>query len=158
MQIRTNRMNITLSSDEEMEKLIAEESIPELKEAYREMLDGCLAHPEQRVWYAIWNMELCDGSGAVAGNLSFKGMEEDGAIEIGYGTNSGYEGQGLMTEAVTALVSWAAGQEGVTRIEAEAEEDNAASRRVLEKSGFVPNGIMGEEGPRYVWTGKKSET
>lgn len=31
------------------------------------------------------------------------------------------------------------------------EPGNAASQRVLEKAGFLPNGIMGEEGPRFVW-------
>ena len=36
------------------------------------------------------------------------------------------------------------------RVEAETEPDNAASQRVLAKCGFVPNGIVGEEGPRYV--------
>ena len=56
-----------------------------------------------------------------------------------------------MTEAVSAVVPWAAAQNGVRRIEAETEESNAASKRVLEKAGFVPTGRMGDEGPRYVW-------
>lgn len=46
---------------------------------------------------------------------------------------------------------WASGQPGVTRIEAETEPGNAASQRVLEKSGFVLTGTTGEEGPRFVW-------
>lgn len=56
-----------------------------------------------------------------------------------------------MTEAVSEIVKWAAAQDGVTRIEAEAEENNAASKRVLRKAGFVPNGKTGDEGPRFVW-------
>jgi hypothetical protein len=40
--------------------------------------------------------------------------------------------------------------DGVLRVEAETEPDNTASQRVLAKCGFVPNGIIGEEGPRYV--------
>jgi len=53
-------------------------------------------------------------------------------------------------EAVKAAVDWALMQDGVLRVEAETEPDNTASQRVLAKCGFVPNGIMGEEGPRYV--------
>ena len=152
MMIRTKRLNIYPASNEQMESLISSQTIPELKEAYQEMLDGCLSHPDQLEWYAAWNVELNDESKAVVGNLSFKGLGADGVLEIGYGMNSEYEGQGLMTEAVSAVVRWAAAQEGVRLIEAETEESNIASKRVLEKAGFIPNGKMGDEGPRYVWT------
>lgn len=148
--IKTERLNIYPASNKEMENLIANEPIPELKAAYRQMLDGCIKHPEKREWYAIWNMELHDESKTVVGNLSFKGLEDDGILEIGYGTNPEYEGRGYMTEAVSALVRWAASRDGVKQIEAETEDGNIASKRVLEKSGFVPNGKLGEEGPRYV--------
>ena len=134
-----------------MRALIAEQTDEGLKAAYGEMLAGCLAHPEQREWYAVWNIELNDGSSTPVGNLSFKGLEEDGVLEIGYGTNDGYEGRGYATEAVSAVVQWAAAQPGVKTIEAETGADNTASQRVLAKSGFVPNGEMGEEGPRFVW-------
>ena len=153
MLIKTTRLNIYPASDEQMERLIASQTIPELKEAYQQMLDGCLAHPDLREWYAVWNIELNGKSNALVGNLSFKGLEADGILEIGYGMNGEYEGQGLMTEAVAAVVRWSAAQEGVKQIEAETEESNAASKRVLLKCGFIPNGKMGEEGPRYVWTG-----
>ena len=46
-------------------------------------------------------------------------------------------------------VEWAEQQPGVRIVEAEAEEDNLASIRVLEKCGFTRTGIMGEEGPRF---------
>ena len=134
-----------------MKHMIDEETMPELKAAYQEMLDGCLAHPNDRVWYAIWNLELNDESGLIVGNLSFKGIC-DGIVEIGYGTYPKYEGQGFMTEAVTAVVRWAANQPCVNRIEAEAEGDNVASIRVLQKAGFIPTGEVGNEGPRFVFS------
>ena len=152
MIIKTKRLNIYPASNEQMESLISRQTIPELKEAYQEMLDGCLMHPDQWEWYAVWNVELNDESKVVVGNLSFKGLDPDGILEIGYGMNSEYEGRGLMTEAVSAVVRWAAAQEGVKLIEAETEGSNAASKRVLQKAGFIPNGKMGDEGPRYVWT------
>ena len=85
------------------------------------------------------------------GSLSFKGISENGIVEIGYGINDGYENKGYTTEAVGAVVKWAAKQPNVNQIEAEAEESNPASIRVLEKCNFIPNGEMGEEGIRFVW-------
>ena len=153
MIIKTERLNIYPASDEQMEAVISQQTVPELKEAFGQMLDGCRANPHKRQWYALWNIELNDDSGTVVGSLSFKGLEEDGVLEIGYGTNDGYEGQGYMTEAVSAVVRWASAQDGVKLIEAETEESNEASKRVLHKAGFVPNGETGEEGPRFVWKG-----
>lgn len=157
MKIKTDRLNIYPVSDEEMTEIIAVQTIPELKAAYEEMLSGCIAHPEKRIWYTLWNIELNGGSETVVGNLSFKGLGEDGVLEIGYGTNDGFEGRGYMTEAVTAVAKWAAAQDGVKLIEAETEDDNAASKRVLQKSGFIPNGKVGEEGPRFVFVEKNEQ-
>ena len=54
--IKTERLDIYPASDEQMEDLIAEQTVPELKAAYQEMLDGCTAHPDSRVWYVVWVM------------------------------------------------------------------------------------------------------
>lgn len=153
--IQTERLRVYAASDDEMKKLIAEETDGEMRTAYQEMLEGCISHPEQRNWYTVWFMELKDGSGRRIGDLCFKGLGENGVVEIGYGTYTGFEGKGYMTEAVMALVQWASRQPGVLRIEAETGKDNKASQRVLEKSGFVPSGEIGEEGPRFVWVGKR---
>lgn len=50
-----------------------------------------------------------------------------------------------MIEAVSAIARWASEQIGVKYVEAEAEPDNKASQRVLEKAGFHLNGMMGVE-------------
>ncbi len=130
-----------------METIISSETNAELKAAYSEMLDGCLNNPDQWEWYAIWIIELSNGTHI--GDLCFKGLDSNGVAEIGYGILEEYQGQGYATEAVTAALSWAFQNPNVTAIEAETDADNAASKRVLEKCGFVANGIMGKEGPRY---------
>ena len=130
-----------------MEALISSEPNAELKAAYSEMLDGCLNNPDQWEWYAIWIIELSDGTHI--GDLCFKGLNSNGVAEIGYGILEEYQGQGYATEAVKAALTWAFQNPNVTAIEAETDADNAASKRVLEKCGFVANGIMGKEGPRY---------
>ena len=146
--LETERLRLHVASQAEMEQVTAKETNEELKKAYQEMLDGYLAHPEQGEWYAIWLVTRHDG--VQVGDLSFKGLNEDGSVEIGYGIKEEFQGQGYATEAVMAAVDWALKQDGVLCVEAETEPDNAASQRVLAKCGFVPSGIMGEEGPRYV--------
>ena len=133
-----------------MESIISSEPNAELKAAYSEMLDGCLNNPNQWEWYAIWIIELRDETHI--GDLCFKGLDSNGVAEIGYGILEEYQGQGYATEAVEAALRWAFQNPNVTAIEAETDADNAASKRVLEKCGFVANGIIGKEGPRYSLT------
>ena len=145
--IETNRLKVYAASQAQMEAVIAAETVDEMKLAYTEMLDGCLSHPDQWEWYAIWMIERKDGTHV--GDLCFKGLSEDGSAEIGYGIAEAFQGCGYATEAVTALADWALRQPGVTCVTAETEPDNLASQRVLQKSGFLPTGETGEEGPLF---------
>lgn len=150
--IKTERLVIRMATDEEMQKLIENETNEEMKKAYGEMLSFSLANPTCRKWYIAWLIELADGTRI--GDLCFKGLSSDGMVEIGYGLFPDFQGKGYMTEAVKGMVAWVIAQEGVKRVEAETEENNVASQRVLKKSGFVPTGKIGEEGPRFVWNGQ----
>lgn len=150
--IETNRLKIYVATHKEMEAFISLQTIKELKMAYTEMLEGCLKHPEQWQWYGLWMIELKDGTHI--GELSFKGIDTKGIVEIGYGVLPEYEGKGFATEAVCAVVGWAMAQPEVIRVEAETESSNFASQKVLEKCGFTATGVLGEEGPRYVFVGK----
>ena len=145
--IETNHLKIYPAAKEQMEAVIAAETDGEMKLAYTEMLDGCLAHPDEWKWYAIWMIELKDGTHI--GDLCFKGLSEDGSAEIGYGIAEEHQGCGYATEAVSALAEWALHQPGVTCVTAETEENNIASQRVLKKSGFIPTGEIGEEGQLF---------
>jgi len=83
--IQTERLNIYPLSDQEMRDMIHNESNEALKAAYAKMLAGCLKNPEQRIWLALWVLQLNDGSGKIVGSLSFKGLNDNGMVEIGYG-------------------------------------------------------------------------
>ena len=145
--IETNRLKIYAATQEIMEQFIESQTVDELKIAYTEMLYGCLNNPDQWEWYAIWMIELKDGTHI--GELCFKGLDSDGIAEIGYGISEEYQNNGYATEAVKALIQWAFNAPQVIAIEAETESENTASIRVLEKCGFKLNGKIGEEGPRY---------
>ena len=145
--LKTKRLLLTPMTDGELEALILRAEAPELKAAYGEMLDGCRSDAANRLWYTAWKITL-KGSGEAVGDLGFKGPAKNAAVEIGYGIDEPQRLKGYATEAAQALIEWAFSHEEVTFVEAETEADNLASKRVLEKLGFGPDG-EGEEGPRF---------
>ena len=148
--LQTDRLRIYPATREQMETVILSEQDEDLRKAYTEMLDGCLRHPDQWDWYAVWMIEKQDGTRV--GDLCFKGLLENGTAEIGYGILEAHQGQGYATEAVQAACRWAFRHPEVKALEAETDPGNFASQSVLEKCGFRPNGSFGEEGPRFTRT------
>ncbi len=77
----------------------------------------------------------------IIGELSFVGKpDQDGEIEIGYGTYEEFRGWGFMTEAVAGIIQWAKDQPKVKSIFATTEKDNTASYAILEKNNFFKFG------------------
>ena len=148
--IETENLKIYAASQNEMENFIELQTNEILKAAYTEMLNGCIENPEQWEWYAIWMIELKDGTHI--GELCFKGLDSNGVVEIGYGIMEQYQEHGYATETVKAISAWAFQEPKVTAIEAEIDNKNIASKKVLEKCGFVFTGKNGKEGPRYKLT------
>ncbi|MBO4897161.1 MAG: GNAT family N-acetyltransferase [Clostridia bacterium] len=148
--IETKRLKIYPANKNQMEAFIAGQSTDVLRTAYSEMLEGCLLNPQKWEWYAIWMIELKNGTHI--GELCFKGLDINGVAEIGYGISEEYQNQGYAAEAVKAVLTWAFKNPEVTAIEAETDAENTASKRVLEKCGFILNGRIGEEGPRFTVT------
>jgi RimJ/RimL family protein N-acetyltransferase len=101
--------------------------------------------PSLHPWCTYW-LILLDCDNVAMGLVGFKGVpDEQGAVEIGYGINSIYQGRGYMTEAVEALVDWAFTQPECRLINAFTLPDNIASRKVLLKNRFQEIGPTGEE-------------
>lgn len=62
--------------------------------------------------------------------------------ELGFVLARPYWGQGLMTEAVKAIIEWAIKQKEIFRIWAVCDIDNKASARVMEKAGMLREGVL----------------
>ncbi|MGL4419441.1 MAG: GNAT family N-acetyltransferase [Gemmataceae bacterium] len=95
-------------------------------------------------------------TGTVVGNCSFKGAPDaTGMVEIAYGIDEPYQGQGYATEAAIALAHFAATRGEVKCVRAHTRGTQGASARVLTKAGFVPCGevIDPEDGlvERWEW-------
>ncbi len=146
--ILTERLALYPATAEQMAFAIAAEEDADLKAAYTQMREEALRHPDRWAWYAMWQIETADG--IPVGDLCFKGLNDDGTAEIGYGILEPFRRQGFASEAVRGACEWALRHPGTTAVEAETEPDNAASQRVLAKCGFCPTGETGEEGPRFI--------
>jgi RimJ/RimL family protein N-acetyltransferase len=68
------------------------------------------------------------------------------ALEIGYWIAADYQARGLVTEAVTALVSVAFEEMGARRLEIRCSPQNSRSRAIPERLGFHLDGILREGG------------
>jgi len=64
------------------------------------------------------------------------------SAEIGYWLGEEYWNRGITTEAVTAITDYAFTTLGMLRVHAEVFEWNLASMRVLEKAGYVREGVL----------------
>jgi ribosomal-protein-alanine N-acetyltransferase len=89
-----------------------------------------------------WIIEI-DSSKTFAGAIRFNRFEKKWRCgEIGYELHPDYWGKGLMTEAVRAVVACGHEVFRLNRIDAWTLPGNAASDRVLEKSGFRHEGTL----------------
>lgn len=88
-----------------------------------------------------WAVEV---DGHAVGAIGLRGRDDVNRIsaEIGYWLGEEYWGRGVMTEAVGAMTRFGLGERGFTRIFAEVFEWNAASMRVLEKNGYIREGVL----------------
>lgn len=95
-------------------------------------------HPEWEGWLTWYAVRIDNDYPILRGSIGFKGPpDKQGMVEIGYSVLPEFQGQGIATEMVAAIVQWAKQQPQVKRIEAETNTDNEASVRVLEKNNFT---------------------
>ena len=89
-----------------------------------------------------WGIELKD-NGKLIGTCGFFAFNEDAEkAELGYELNSSYQGKGLMTEALEAVLGFIFRESVINRVEAYVEPQNTASQKLLEKVGFTKEGNL----------------
>lgn len=101
-----------------------------------EYLERNLAHWD-RFGYGVWVLHSAE-DGAFAGRSVLRHVDVDGVdeVEVGYGFLPDFWGMGLATEITGASLRIARDQVGLRSVVALTALGNAASRRVLEKSGL----------------------
>lgn len=68
--------------------------------------------------------------------------ERAGCAELGYWLGRDYWGQGIMTRVVACFVPWVMQELSLHRLQAQVLVSNPASAAVLEKCGFIQEGIQ----------------
>lgn len=89
---------------------------------------------------------LVDGDERVLVGNGGLTSEGPGRLALGYSVLEEYHGRGIATEAVAAIVEFGFRDPAIRLIAAYTYPSFAASRRVLEKSGFLPVGAGAEPG------------
>jgi ribosomal-protein-alanine N-acetyltransferase len=84
-----------------------------------------------------------NGRETLAGGMTLSNIRRRAAqfVNLGYWMGQPYAGQGIMTEAVSACLPFVFDTLDLHRIHAAFLPGNMASRRVLEKNGFVEEGF-----------------
>jgi [ribosomal protein S5]-alanine N-acetyltransferase len=104
--------------------------------SYKTILPNIQKEPENWLFFTRWLAIETQNNLIVSDFMLKYGLDHDGCIEIGYGTNPKFEKQGYMTKTIACFVEWAKTDRRIKIITAETEEDNFASMRVLEKNNF----------------------
>jgi ribosomal-protein-alanine N-acetyltransferase len=93
-----------------------------------------------------WGITLKNGDDTVIGMCGYNyWARHDFRGSVGYDLARAYWGQGIMTEAVRAVIKFGFERMGLNRIEADASVENEASIRILERLGFQREGIEREQ-------------
>jgi RimJ/RimL family protein N-acetyltransferase len=79
-------------------------------------------------------------TGELVGSIAAR--KDENGVNLGYLLARSRWGRGFMTEAVTAVVSWAFSDPSVFRVWAVCDVENRASAWVLEKTGFLQEGVL----------------
>ncbi|MBV8653935.1 MAG: GNAT family N-acetyltransferase [Alphaproteobacteria bacterium] len=135
---------VTLHLDPEVSRYLGGIRAPDVTQAY---VAANIAHWD-RYGFGLWVLKT--RTGAFAGRAGLRHITIDGAdeIEVAYTLKRSLWGQGLASEIALALVDIGLSKLRLPSLVGVASVGNLASRRVLEKSGFVFEGseiYQGEE-------------
>lgn len=95
---------------------------------------------QNTVWAVVWKK-----SGAVIGSVGFQEDKFRPAVhsmEMGYSLSEEFWGRGIMTEAAREIIDYGFEYMRLDIISITTGEENAASRRVIEKCGFSYEGTL----------------
>ena len=114
---------------------------PELKEAFEQTILPNVADRSKNYLYSTLWTAISKTENKMVGDLCIVGEpNNDGEIEIGYGTYDEFKNKGFMTEIVRGIIEWAKTQPKVKSIVASTDKTNPASYKVLEKNNFIKIG------------------
>jgi len=90
----------------------------------------------------IYAIADADSDRLIGSSAVFHIDPEQARAEIGYSLHPDWQGRGLASEALTLILDYLFKQHGLRRIEADIDPRNLPSCRLLERLGFVREGLF----------------
>lgn len=127
------------TSDEEVVKLLSFPKHVDVQQSESSIRDYFLTRPERGIpdAYAI----ILKQNNKMIGTVDVHTVHFEDVGEIGYVLNRNYHNQGLMSEALIAALPIWFHYCGFRRLEIMHNVINIGSRRVIEKAGFIQEGV-----------------
>lgn len=153
VEIRTERLVLRKPRPDDLHAVVAAcqdpdipRFIPFVPVPYREEHGRAFLASVERAWSESdeRTFAICRDDDVLLGAVTVR-LSEGGTV--GYWLSSSVRGQGLMTEAVSAVVRWARDEHGIEWLRLWTHPDNRASQAVAERAGFVRLGIGEHEPP-----------
>ncbi|MGK3998010.1 GNAT family N-acetyltransferase [Sorangium sp. So ce1024] len=148
--LTTPRLRLRALDPGDAERVFRLRSDPDVMRYIGRAPDGSVAATEQHLAAILesiregasigWGITLKD-SGELIGTGGFVRWNKPHRwAEIGYAILPAFWGQGIMTEALRAMLPFGFASMDLHRVEAQLDPENRASARVLERLGFVREG------------------
>ncbi|KAK2998740.1 hypothetical protein RJ639_010613 [Escallonia herrerae] len=124
------------AGDDQVTRTLRWKTLTSIEEALTFIEEVCIPHP--------WRRSICIDDRSIGFVSIFQGSGEDRRkADIGYAIAAKYWGQGITTKVVKIAVSNVfIDLPDVVRLQAFVYVDNLASQRVLEKIGFMKEGLL----------------
>ncbi len=122
-------------------------------EACQDVLSSYTGFYEQVGFQPPWVAYFVEGAGQIVGTCAFVGAPVNGEVEIAYFTFPDFEGRGIASFACKALVELARQELDSVVVLAKTAPEHNASTRILEKNGFVFQGVVQDHeiGDAWLW-------
>jgi [ribosomal protein S5]-alanine N-acetyltransferase len=152
LQLRTITMEdaaemLAYLSDEEVSRFIGWRLMHTLEDT-RGHIGTLLAREEAGTH--LYAAVVLKATGVVIGNAMLFNMDDEaGHAEIGYVFDKGYWGQGYGTECVALVDNFAFGTLQLRKLYACVNAANLPSARILEKNGYMLEGVLSDGSLRY---------
>ncbi len=152
--LQTARLRLVALRSEDVEGVFKLQSDPRVVRYFGRAPDRTLADSMRRIEEIVrevaqetairWGLRLSSSDELIGTAGFWRWNEPHHLAEIGYELSPDHWGQGLMPEALRAILQFGFARMKLHRVEANLDPNNQASARVLEKLGFVREGVLRE--------------
>lgn len=86
-----------------------------------------------------WGITTKESNELIGSICLWNFSEDKKTAEVGYDLDPKFQGQGIMSEALKAILDFGFNQKGFETIEAYTDYRNIPSKKLLKQHGFIPN-------------------